>query len=337
MDKNRFIHSVLPSPVPKKYPDPIFSDKQELEDKLKTFGFDVKVGKPLKGGTVSQVYEGSLSGKKVVVKHVDDLIPFDPTEFFIDKKGLRVDALVLGKLSRNQKITVPKLVAVVKEINVEILEDLRENGFVLLSDVITAGKLTVDSASSIGKSLANLAKECQSWDRFGTNESAEQSIYERGLELRLAYPNSQSQYLFLEKEFTKNNQYFVWPDGHPKNIFVNNQGKCAFIDFGRSHWGDQRYMLPNFLAHVVIYCLAGYIEKGLAKEYLLQSIKAYEEILPVDEKIFCQYLGMEVFHRANGKWISKIETKEQKLSLLKFAYLVFDGEISSINKLPELF
>ena len=57
---------------------------------------------------------------------------------------------------------------------------------------------------------------------------------------------------------------------------------------------------------------------------------------PIDELLFCQYLAMEVFHRANGKWITGIDTKKQKLALLKFGYTVFDEKIYIINKLLNL-
>ncbi|MBI5127245.1 hypothetical protein HZA76_02200 [Candidatus Roizmanbacteria bacterium] len=336
MNKNRYFYPVSLSSTPKKYPVPLFSDKNQLEKELNRLGLKISIGGALKGGTVSQVYSGRLDHKKVVIKHVDNLIPFDPTEFFIDKNGLKTDVQVLKKLDKSKNIRVPKVIKVFFEINTIILEDLNESGFYLLNDKIILRELDVNSALTIGESLANLALESREWEKFITNESVEQSIYERGLELRLAYPNTQTEYLFLEKEFVSNNQYFCWPDGHPKNILINKKGECAFIDFGRSHWGDQHYMLPNFLAHIVIYYLAGYIEKELTRDYLLQCINTFKKIEPVDENIFCQYLAMEVLHRANGKWITGIETKEQKLALLKFGYTVFDEKIGSVDKLLKL-
>lgn len=335
MNNNRFVNPILPTSNQKKYSAPLFSNKNELEKELKRLNINISIGEALKGGVVSQVYSAVLDSKKVIVKHVENLIPFDPTEFFIDKYGLKTDSQVLKKLHIS-KIKVPKIINEFPDLNSIVMEDMRESGFVLLNDLIIDKKFNINSAEYIGKALADLAIELKKWAEFKTNESAEQSIYERGLELRLAYPNSQKEYLFLEKEFISNNKYFVWPDGHPKNIFVNEKGECAFIDFGRSHWGDQRYMLPNFLAHIVIYNLAGYIEKNLAVNYIHRCIDTSKQIISIDEDIFCQYLAMEVLHRANGKWIQGIETKEQKLSLYKFGLSVFDYKINSFSKLIKL-
>jgi hypothetical protein len=96
-------------------------------------------------------------------------------------------------------------------------------------------------------------------------------------------------------------------------------------------------MLPNFLAHIIIYSLIGYIEKNLAAGYLLRCIDTFKKYESINENIFCKYLAMEVLHRANGKWIQGIETKEQKLSLLKFGMTVFDDKINFISKLLRLF
>jgi len=336
MNKNKYIQSVLPSSKAKKYPSSLFPNKKDLEKALKKKGLNIFLQEPLKGGFFSKVYSAELEEKSVVVKYIDTIIPFDPTEFFINRDQSKTDSQVLKLLQNSKNIKVPKIIKSFPEICCVLMEDLGENNFILLNDLILSRKLTLNSASEIGRSLAYLVKESRNFKQFKTNESAEQSIYERGLELRLAYPNSQKQYIFLENEFTKNNQYFCWPDNHPKNIFVKENGDCAFIDFGRSVWADQRYMLPNFLAHIVICTLIGYINFDLAKKYINNCIVSYKKIEPIDENIFCQYLAMEVLHRANGKWITGVETKEQKLSLYKFGLTVFDDKISYINKLLQL-
>lgn len=336
MNKNKYFQSVLPSLNPKKYSQPFFPKKEDLEKALKKEGLNILLQKPLKGGFFSKVYSAILDGRKVVVKYIDAIIPFDPTEFFIDKKQFGTDLKVLKLLAHIKKVLVPKVILAKPRINVVIMEDLKEKGFVLLSDLILDRKLNVNSAKKIGQSLAFLIKQSRNFTEFKTNESAEQSIYERGLELRLAYPNNQKHYLFLENEFIKNNQYFCWPDNHPKNIFVNKNGDCVFIDFGRSIWADQRYMLANFLAHIIIYFLIGFLKKDLAKRYFTECIMSYQKAESIDESTFCQYLAMEVLHRANGKWIAGVKTKEQKLALYKFGLTVFDDKINSINELIQL-
>jgi hypothetical protein len=332
---NKYIHSVLPSKKPTVYPPPIFAKKEDLQKELQANGLSITMGDVLKGGFFAQVYAAKLDGKPVVVKHVGSLTPFDPTEFYIPEKQFLTDVKILKRLQKSKYIKVPRIIASFPDIKTVILEDMRESSFTLLSDQIMSKELNISSAKSVGAAIAYLVQSSRKWKEFTTNESAEQNIYERGLELRLLYPNSQSQYLALEKEFTENNTNFCWPDGHPKNAFVNKEGEFAFIDFGRSCWADQRFMLPNFLAHIAVFSISGYITKDLAKEYILAAANEYGVIEQLDQKIFCQYFAMEVLHRAAGKWMSGINSKEQKLALYNFGLTVFDEKIETINGLLE--
>lgn len=337
MNKNIFLQSVKPTRSPSKFPErSSLSVQESLEKELQKRGHSITIKNKLKGGVFSQVYDAMLNGKSVVVKHTENVVPFDPTEFFISKKAHLVDTKVLKLLKKSKHIRVPQVFYYYPDITTTIMEDVRNGGFQLLNNFIVEKNLPLSSAKSIGESLALLAKESREWKPFATNESANQSVYERGLELRLAYPNDQKQYLFLEKEFTQNSTYWVWPDGHPKNMFVNGKGEVVFIDFGRSHWGDQRYMLPNFLAHIIIYALSGYIMPKHARTYLQTCAEAYKKIEPVDEHLFCQYIGMEVLHRANGKWIQGVDTTIQKLALSCFGLSIFDDRIATIAKLIKM-
>lgn len=310
-----------------------FIDKIKLQKELQKRGLKLILKENLKGGFISQVYSATLAGKEVVVKHTAGAIPFDPTELYLDKKSHDVDCNILKNLQNNPKIKVPKLLFDFPDITTSIMENLYSKDFELMQDQIMNKKLSIKAAESVGRSIAYLIIESRKWKKFPVVQTASMSIYERGLELRLAYPNSQKEYLLLEKEYGKNNKYWSWPDCHPKNIFVNQKDEVAFIDFGYSQWADQRFILPSHLAHIVIYSLTGFIEKDLAKDYILRCIDTSKEIESINESIFCQYLAMEVFHRANGKWVVGIETKEQKLALLKFGFTVFDNTINSINKL----
>jgi len=330
---NKYLHSVLPSKKPKIYPQNIFSNKEELQKKLRSEGISITLDDVLKGGFFAQVYSAMLDGKAVVVKHVGSLTPFDPTEFYIPEKQFFTDIKVLKLLQKSKKVRVPRIIASFPKIRTVILEDMRESGFTLMSEQIMNKEFSLSSAQTVGSVTAHLMRDSRTWKEFATNESAEQNIYERGLELRLLYPNSQSQYHALEKEFTENNKHFCWPDGHPKNVFVNNKGEVAFIDFGRSSWADQCFMLPNFLAHIAVFSLCGYIPKDRAREYILTAVKSYSEIEEVNEKQFCQYFAMEVLHRAAGKWMSGINSKEQKLALYNFGLSIFDDIIETINQL----
>ena len=337
MSKQTFVLPISKGSQKRSYPaSSTLSNKDQLQTALKKIGVDAMLEGTLKGGFISQIYEARINNKLVVVKHTENVTPFDPTELFINRKGHNIDTKVLKLLSKSKTIRVPHVYYFFPKITTTIMEDLLPEGFQLLSSLLVKKELPANSASSIGTMLANLARESKNWKQFSTNESAQESIYERGLELRLAYPNSQSQYLSLEKQFTENATNWVWPDGHPKNMFVKPNGEVAFIDFGRSHWGDQQYMLPNFLAHIVIYSIAGYLNKEQTKTYIINCVSAYKKLEPVNEKLFCEYLAMEVLHRGNGKWIEGINKRKQKIKLLNFGLTIFDDNIYSIEKLLQL-
>ncbi len=330
---NRFVNPVCSSLKKQIYPNPTIYTPELLTEALLKKGLRVKMKNILKGGVVSQVYEATLKDKTVIVKHTEDVSPFDPTEIFISKKGHNQDTRILEKLSDSPKIKVPKVLYFFPDITTTIMEDVRENEYALLSDLLLGKSLPHNSAENVGQSLANLAIESRKWKRFSTNESARQNIYERGLELRLAYPNTQEEYLSLENEFLTNDNFWVWPDGHPKNIFVNPKGEVILIDFGRSVWGDQRYMLPNFLSHIIIYSLSGYYSVEKAGDYVVSCINAYKKLESIDEAVFCRYLGMEILHRANGKWLTGIKTAEQKVKLFQFGLNIFDKKITTVQDL----
>lgn len=335
MKRKQYIVPVSISSHPPKYNPLKYNTPETLTNALRKYNCNITLKESLKGGEVSQVYASSLHGTPVVVKHTGDLISSDPVDLSLSKKDHLIDTKVL-KLLQHSAIRVPKVIAVFPGIYTTIMEDLRAEGYMLLQTYFIKGKLPIESAGKIGESLALLGQTARMWKPFKTSESAEESIYERGLELRLAYPNDQKQYLFLEKEFISNNQYWVWPDGHPKNMLINAEGDVSFIDFGRSHWGDQRYMLPNFLAHIVIYALSGYINKKQSSLYIRRCIEGYRKHESVDEPIFCQYLAMEVLHRANGKWIEGINIGEQKIPLYKFGLTIFDKNITTFENLLQI-
>ena len=169
------------------YPKPsLFIDKTNLQKKLQKRGLNIIFKENLKGGFISQVYSAILDGREVVVKHTAGAIPFDPTELYLDKKSHDVDCQVLKNLQNNPKIKVPKLLFDFPEITTSIMENLHSEGFELMQDQIINKKLSIKAAENIGSSLAYLSIESRSWKKFSVVQTAPMSIYERGLELRLA-------------------------------------------------------------------------------------------------------------------------------------------------------
>lgn len=336
MHKNKYILSVQPNRQPKKYPKPSLANKSDLQKALIKKGLKIKIGEILKGGFASQVYQAKLDGKDVVVKHTENLTPFDPTELFLDKQSNNIDSKILTKLQNHAKIKVPKLIYHFPDITTSVMENLYTRGFDLMQKLIINKNFSSSAAKSVGTMLANLTQESRKWKEFPVVQTAYMSIYERGLELRFSYPNTQAEYLELEKIYTSNNRFWSWPDCHPKNVFADKGGNVAFIDFGFSQWADQRFMLPSHLAHIAIYSLAGFIKPDAARDYIIKCINAFNEIESIDEDIFCRYLAMEVLHRANGKWIEGVNSFKQKIKLHSFGLRVFDEKVVTIDKLNTL-
>lgn len=313
-------------------------DKTTLEGYIRSKGIDIKIGSHLKGGVDSQVYEAILNSQAVVVKHTEDRgyklfdAPFSPVDFYIRRENQNIDSKMLRQLSKTN-IAVPKLLYYFPEKTVAIMNDARSDGSKLMSSQLLLGELNMKSATSIGTQLGHLCIFGQKIKEFRTVKNRYMQIFERGLELRLAYPNLQEDYKYLENEYIKNVQGWMWPDGHPKNIFVNDSGDPIFIDFGGSFWGDQRFVLPNFLAHIVLYYLAGYLKKDETAQYLNDCIRSYDQIIKVNETIFCKYLGMEILHRSFGKWIEGINAPKQKVACISFGLNIFENNISTVNGL----
>ncbi len=340
------IHPIKPSKNKPVVPKPSeFVNKEALEKELRKRGLRIELGSALKGGTVSQVYEALLieNNKKlhVVVKHTEGVIPFDPTELLIRKEGHNTDTQILQSLKDLGFSHVPKVLYSFPDITTTIMDDVRTTGYKLYVDYILQGNIRLDSSAQIGTEIANLEIALAKIPKIKPNESAEESFYERGLELRLAYPNTQEEFKELENAFVQNNKYLTAPDVHPKNILINNAGQPIFIDFGRVCYGDQRFVLPTFLAHVVSFGLAGYYPLKQTVEYVKSATTVYKQIISkhsrsFDEQIFSKYLGAEVLHRSMGKWIVGINTATQKSTLVKFGLMIFDNKISTLQELNKL-
>jgi len=195
----------------------------------------------------------------------------------------------------------------------------------------------VDSPQPVGSAMAHLAIESRKWKEFDTDQSAHQNIYDRGLELRMAYPNSQAEYLALENRFTSDvNKRWIWVDGTPKNVLLNPNFQPAFIDFGLSCFADQQHTLPGFLSHLAVYLLSGILDRSMVLTYLGKAVDGYDSVDYLDEEAFCEYFGMEVLHRSMGKRVPGIDKASQKIALLEFGLRVFDDNISTVGALIRL-
>ncbi len=336
-----FVNPVAVEKTQKKFTKPsALADKATLEKELKRRGHDVTLGEMLKGGFASQAYAATLAGEKVVVKHTEDLAPFDPTELLLGADSIQLDVEVLTNLQGHAHIRVPTLVDFLADCSTSIMRDVREDGYTLQVNQILAddAAFNVTAGAQLGTMLAHLQREAKTWEiKAPIVEPTLASIYERGLELRLAYPNTQNQYVALEEAFVANAEHLTMPDAHPKNVFINDAGETLLIDFGYSQYGDQRFILASALAHIALYSCGGHIKPGDAKRYIDEGVAAYKAAEGLfDEELFCRYFAMEVLHRSYGKWVDGIESTQQKLRCIEFGLSVFDQNIATVGRLLDL-
>lgn len=310
---------------------PVLS-KKEIQHILEQAGHKVKMKEELKGGVVSKVYAASYNKEPAVVKATFATQPNDPTVFETTTDIHFADNRLLDYLASCKNIRVPHILMSFQDMPITIMEDLRSSGFLLYSDELLAGKLHMESATRVGKDIATIQKNLSRHVQFCTPLSALQNFYARGLELRLAYPNSQDWYKAIEKRFSTAHTQLIAVDTHPKNMFVNpTDESCAWIDFGGSTWADRDFALPNFLAHIAVYAIADYVNKQEAVSYIEQAIASYREILDIKDDIFMTYFASEILHRWAGKWIEGVENQSQKLALLSYGTRIFDDQLFSVS------
>lgn len=304
----------------------------QLRNELEQRGLSVQLGAELKGGVVSKVYEARLAdGGPVVIKYSGDWEDDNPTMVRVSRAGHNVDAQLLDFLSAQSRLRVPKVFHHFEDIPLTIMEDLRTSGFMLLSTKLCEGNLPLNCARTVGTDIAQMQQTFARHPEFTANESAWQSFYERGFELRLAYPNDPHWYNELEHRFTSVNLQLTAVDTHPKNMFVDAEGALAWIDFGRSVWADRDFALPNCLAHIAVYGLAGLFDRSAAARFISDAVAEYRKILPVEDEVFCKYFACEILHRWAGKWITGVDTVRQKTNVLTFGLKIFDNQLFKLD------
>jgi hypothetical protein len=331
-------------------------DKNQIESYLKSKNIDVCLSNSLHGGVMSSVFDGKLNNlnvfSSVVVKSSSDRIktnmspPFHSRidhEISADSQNLDSEILVLLRemLVVDDEIYIPKVLYHDSEKKITIQEDLRYvYDFVLLTDLISSKQSEyLCNGELFGYCIAKLIRL---FSCFNSNlspvELSKDQFEERGLELLFFYPNKQSYYDRFVKSVTDSGSpyYQLIPtDVHPKNMFFSDNKKIAFIDFGRSVYGDYRYVLPSFISHIYLNYLIGKIEKTAFICFLKNVIASYSKYYTVVSKDMCFYFGVELMHRSTGRYVDYFSDQDIdiKFRLINAANDIINREFNDLNEL----
>jgi hypothetical protein len=311
------------------FPKLVIDDKVQVEDALRSLGLDVSLGLPLKGGVVSLVYEGNTDNTPVIIKYTKDHSDADPTNYYMPSETHFIDLLHYLK----DQVRVPAVYFSDARNPLTVMEDLRTDDYTLISLQLLNGILPLSSAKDIGSDIAVIQKSLSEHMPFYSALSGPQLYYSRGQELRQIYPSHPEYYRENFERFINENQQLSAVDTHPKNSFTDSSGNVAWIDFGCSAWCDRDFALPNFLAHIAVYSIAGYVDTEEATLFIRDSIDSYSASMPIDEQVFSKYFAGEILHRWAGKWIEGIDSTEKKINILKFGTAIYDEKKFSIDSL----
>lgn len=343
MNKNVYILPVSATFREIKYPEKVISSKEHLEKKLKGQEINIEIIEEIGGSRTNSIYRAKMDDQNIYVKHTEHSIPETAIDFLIMSSSHDVEIRVLKRLQASQDFRVPRVLKNFPKFTTYLMEDLEDAGFESFAKQILKNKMNKKSAVKIGEKLGKLTVQSQGWEEFKTNESAAIIFYERSLELLIAYPNKADMINALGENFQLTSEdketqaslprFFVWEGSVPKNMLINKDGDVAFVDFGRSHWGDQQFMPAIFIAHILLYSIAGYIKEKDAKEYVSEFYKSYKDNAPItSEATLIKYLAMEMLHRANGKGFEGIKSSDDALKIQKFARNLIDKNVDTLKK-----
>lgn len=301
------------------------TDLQLLNDVVSKIAFpnskSLQLRSTLSGGVISTVADGVYTNRKnerinVAVKHTKENLLRGPKFSHIEQQGIFaharqshiLDAEILSKLQSHSSIKVPSLVYVNTDHYVTIMDNFYTHGCNLLENsLIDHRSLPLKTYFNIGRMLADVVT---TFPRLSLQTPcAEDQLFQlehRTEEMRISlYDNRMDFYNELFDSLRHDHQGLIWTDGHPKNIAVNMKGDVIFFDFGRSIVCDVDYVLPNFLAHIILVCITGCIPFPRMKVIFAKVMNAYvtritetnNNYYPFDEKKFIYYIMTELVHR----------------------------------------
>lgn len=324
-------------------PDASYTQNLDSAEGLSMFldGHMIKTSnyKLLNGGYTSTVFRAESDNHPLIVKHTRGRDSFYPVKRKLHETRARTEVEVLRRLHDIFPEQVPQVYDFFPDENIILMSDV-ENSGQLGINYLLAGNASLKHAASLGSFLGKLKKETAAWEPFETVEQPFEQVWTRGLEVDVASPEWGEK---MREYYLKTKPGFVWPDGHPKNVFfTNNEPLVTAIDFDCSHFADQDYMLPNFLGQIPVFAAMGHITVEQALEFMMQMVKSYtleEPIPPSVEMKMVFYAGTQTIQRQDGKWIFDVCGGTDEQSLKRKAFLFYFGRktLSSISTFDEYF
>lgn len=324
----------------------------------------------LAGGVISHIFAGTIEGRQtpVVIKLTEDRTcegpPFNTrTDHFIPREGHNLDTQYLRLLKAvltPDKVIIPSVLGHSAKDFITVMEHLGEapyNMTLMSEDLNTAIQ---NHGIKLGMAMAHVQVQIGTYTHTRVSsdkmkpivatEDALKQFEERGSGLLEVYRNDQKHYRRFLEQHSHSGNPMIPTDFHPKNLFFNRQGNWGIIDYGRTVKGDPKFVLPNFVSHILMNYIIGKIDES-AISFITDVCNGYAHVLSneelgglnyiFDEEQFCFYTAAEVLNRRTGKWVNYLDPNTHEgmtssLFLTQFGMTVLNDKVSSIQHMFQL-
>jgi len=317
-------------------------------ERTATTPFHITEGEPLAGGVISSVTAGEMwrDGETepipVVIKRTHSDVVGGPQFSDSDKELLEkapathdLDAEVLWRLQDEALIRVPKVFATDSVKHETIMRDFRADGFRLMQDQLVEGSLPMATAWKVGHALAFLQIRLASLELGGLEpvEDSRVQMKERLWEAKTLLYDQLATYDQLETDFLDGDDpQLLYTDGHPKNMAIHPDGEVMLFDFGRIIRGSGQYPPANFTGQIGLATIGGALAPANGIEYIRQTVRAYDQVIPVDQTRFVRFFAAELIHRGLAmRWIDKRVAQRTGLDRTKLAAYGFFLKVFNIE------
>lgn len=279
----------------------------------------------LSGGYTSTVFRASLGEQPTIIKHTRPRESFYPVYRKMDETRAQTEVEVLRRLHTLFPHNVPAIQAFFPQESVIVMSDVGADAQLGINYLLS-GRAEPYHAQELGKFLGELKEATSDWKPFQTVEQPFEQVWTRGLEVEVASPEWGQR---MRDYYLKSTTGFVWPDGHPKNVFFGDKGSpVRAIDFDCSHFADPDYMLPNFLGQIPVFTAMDHIILDQGIDFTKNMILAYNSASPISreqERKMVFYAGTQIIQRQDGKWLFNVCGGNDEEALKKKAFLFYFG------------